>query len=177
MQRLTSAFLAAALCCSAFAAGAAPLKASSDAFAENGMIPTQFAGNEGECGGQGVSPPLAWSQLPAGAKSVAVLVFDPDGALGLGVSHWVAYNIAAQRGQLKQGERDGVTMGKNVAGVSAYRGMCPPSGDLPHHYIFTVIASDLEPGALAPGLTREQLLAALKGHALGGHSTVAYYAR
>jgi Raf kinase inhibitor-like YbhB/YbcL family protein len=167
------------LCASGWVA-AAGMQVSSTSFSENGEIPAQFAG-EGNCGGKGVSPQVAWTNLPSGTKSVAVLMFDPDGALGLGVSHWVAYNIAAERGQLKQGEGQkdgaGITVGKNVAGTPAYRGMCPPAGDLPHHYVTTVIASDLEPAALPPGLAREELLAALKGHALGGHSIVGRYAR
>ncbi|HAT31115.1 MAG TPA: YbhB/YbcL family Raf kinase inhibitor-like protein [Janthinobacterium sp.] len=173
--------LAAALALVCGAAAAAPLTVSSTSFAENGPIAALQAGNTGNCGGKGISPQLAWANLPAGAKSVAILALDPDGAKGLGVSHWVAYNIDAGRGQLKQGEGTvdggGVTVGKNVAGLSAYRGMCPPSGDAPHHYIFSVIASDLAPGALPPGLNREELLAALKGHALGGQSTLGTYAR
>jgi Raf kinase inhibitor-like YbhB/YbcL family protein len=162
-------------------AHAEAMKVSSSSFSENGVIPALHGGNTGDCGGKGVSPQISWANLPAGSKSVAVLAFDPDGAKGLGVSHWVAYNIAAERGKLKQGEGQtdgaGATVGKNVAGQTAYRGMCPPVGDAPHHYIFTVVATDLEPNALPPGLSREDLLAALKGHALGGQSTVGYYAR
>ncbi len=155
------------------------MKVSSSAFADNGVIPADHAGL-GDCGGKNVSIPVAWSQLPAKAKSVAVLVSDPDGAAGLGVSHWVAYNIAAGRGQIKAGEaQPGVdfTIGPNVSGATAYRGMCPPVGDWPHHYTLTVIASDLAPGALPAGLARDALLAALKGHALGGQSVVGLYSR
>ncbi len=136
----------------------------------------------GDCGGKNVSLPVAWSNLPAKTKSVAVLVFDPDGAAGLGVSHWVAYNIAAERGELKAGEGQAgsnfnFTMGPNVAGAPAYRGMCPPVGDRPHHYVMTVVATDFAPGSLPAGLTRDALLAALKGHALGGQSVVGLYSR
>ena len=53
--------------------------------------------------------------------------------------------------------------------------MCPPVGDVAHHYIMTVAATDLEPAALPPGLTRDALLAALKGHAFGGQSIVGRY--
>ncbi|MGJ7525627.1 YbhB/YbcL family Raf kinase inhibitor-like protein [Variovorax sp. GB1P17] len=161
--------------------GKAPtgLKVTSSAFADNGVIPPDHAG-VGDCGGKNVSMPVAWSNLPAKAKSVAVLLSDPDGAAGLGVSHWVAYNIAAERGQLKAGEAQpgaDFTMGPNVAGATAYRGMCPPVGDQPHHYTLTVVASDLAPGALPAGLSRDALLAALKGHALGGQSVVGLYSR
>jgi Raf kinase inhibitor-like YbhB/YbcL family protein len=158
--------------------GKAPtgIKVTSSAFADNTRIPAEHAG-VGDCGGKNVSMPVAWTQLPAKAKSVAVLLSDPDGAAGLGVSHWVAYNIAAERGQLKAGETGGFTVGTNVAGATAYRGMCPPVGDHPHHYVLTVVASDLAPDALPAGLTRDALFAALKGHALGGQSVVGLYSR
>jgi len=157
------------------------MKVTSSAFGDNGVIPADYAG-AGDCGGKNVSLPVAWSNLPAKTKSVAVLVFDPDGAAGLGVSHWVAYNIAAERGELKAGEGQAgsnfnFTMGPNVAGAPAYRGMCPPVGDRPHHYVLTVVATDLAPGSLPAGLGRDALLAALKGHALGGQSVVGLYSR
>ncbi|MGJ7608606.1 YbhB/YbcL family Raf kinase inhibitor-like protein [Variovorax sp. LT1R20] len=152
------------------------MKVTSTAFADNGVIPAEYA-NVGDCGGKNTSMPVAWTQLPAKTRSVAVLMSDPDGALGLGVSHWVAYNLPAERGQLKANETGGFTVGVNVAGAAAYRGMCPPAGDHPHHYVLTVVASDLAPGALPAGLTRDALLAALKGHALGGQSVVGLYSR
>ncbi|MBT2326321.1 YbhB/YbcL family Raf kinase inhibitor-like protein [Variovorax paradoxus] len=157
----------------------AGMKVTSSAFSENGRIPAEHAGL-GDCGGMNVSLPVAWTNLPANAKSVAVLLWDPDGANGLGVSHWVAYNIAADRRQLKSGEAQAgadFAMGPNVSGAAAYRGMCPPVGDLPHHYTLTVVASELPPGALPAGLGRDALLGALKGHALGGQSVVGLYSR
>lgn len=180
-KTLTASAICGMLYVSAGFANAAGMQVSSTAFADGGVIPKLHAGDTGDCGGKGVSPQVSWSHLPAGTRSVAVFMADPDGANGLGVSHWVAYNIAADRGQLKQGEGQtdgaGATVGKNVAGATAYRGMCPPVGDVPHHYTITVVATDLEPSALPPGLTRDELLAALKGHALGGQSTVGRYGR
>ncbi len=172
---------AAALClaCTSMAQ-AAPMTVSSSAFPENTVIPPAYGGNGPNCGGEGISPPVAWSGLPDGTRSVAIFMFDPDGA-GLGVSHWVAYNIPANRGQLRQGEGQkdgqGITVGKNITGEAAYRGPCPPAGDVPHHYIVTVVATDLEPGALPAGLTRDELMAALKGHARGSASVVGRYGR
>ena len=174
-------FSAPAALCLAYAsiASAAPMTVSSSAFSENAVIPAAHGGGQPDCGGQGVSPPIAWSGLPPGTRSVAIFMFDPDGAMGLGVSHWVAYNIAADRGHLQQGEGQkdgpGITIGKNIAGEAAYRGPCPPPGDVPHHYIVTVVATDLKPGALPAGLTRDELMAALKGHARGGASVVGRY--
>lgn len=180
-KTLTTAVISGMLAVSAGFSHAAGMQVSSSSFAEGGVIPKLHAGNSGDCGGKGVSPQVAWSNLPAGTKSVAVFMVDPDGANGLGVSHWVAYNIAADRGQLKQGEGQidgaGATVGKNVSGATAYRGMCPPIGDVPHHYVITVVATGLDSSALPPGLTRDELLAALKGHALGAQSTVGRYSR
>lgn len=176
--------LAAAVIAGSLAACATPpvptgMKVTSSAFTDGSAIPVEHGGNTETCGGQNVSLPVAWSNLPARARSVAVLVLDPDGAGGLSVSHWVVYNIDAARGQLKAGEAQvtgpGFTVGVNVAGAEAYRGMCPPVGDVPHHYALTVIASDLAPGALPAGLDRNALLAALKGHALSGQSVIGRY--
>jgi len=112
---------------------------------------------------------------------MVVVLFDIDGANGLGVSHWVAYNIDAARGQLKQGEGkvsgDTVTIGTNQAGENAYLGMCPPVGDVAHHYILTVIATDIEPGSLPSNLGRLDLWNALKNHALRAQSLVGRYER
>ena len=157
------------------------LAISSTAFADGGAVPNLYGGTAGDCGGKGISLPAARSGLPDGSKSMAVVLFDIDGANGLGVSHWLAYNIAARRGSLRQGEAQadstGITLGLNASGEARYRGMCPPAGDVAHHYILTVIATDLEPGAIAAGLDRAGQWQALKGHVLGAQSLVGRYAR
>jgi len=166
------------LCAStAYAAG---MEVSSESFVDSAPIPKIYAhngtaGDGSQCGGSGISPQVTWSKLPPNTKSVAVLMYDPDGN-GLGVSHWVAYNIPAERGQLKQGD-PGVTLGKNVSGAAAYRGPCPPAGQAPHHYTITVIATDIAPNTLPAGMTREELMAALKGHALEAQSVVGRFGR
>lgn len=160
-------------------ANAEGMRVTSTAFSDNGVMPALYAGEGAGCGGKGVSPQVAWSNLPAGTKSVAILLFDPDGNKGLSVSHWVAYNIASEAGQLKEGagqvDSADVTVGKNISGAAAYRGACPPAGDVPHHYVMTVIASDLAPMSLPKGLNRDELLAALKGHTFAGQSVVGRY--
>lgn len=164
----------------AFAADAAPMSISSSSFQDNAVVPKQLVGTGTQCGsGQGMAPAISWSNLPKGAKSVAVVLYDPDGGKGQGVFHWVAYNIPAARGQLAQGEAAGsikdVTVGKNSAGDAAYRGLCPPAGDSPHHYVLTVIATDTAPGSLAEGLDHSQLLEALKSHTLAAQTIVGRY--
>lgn len=157
-------------------AQAAPLAIQSTAFKDGGSLPLAQVGPDASCGkGRGLSPQVSWKNLPQGTRSVALLMFDPDGAKGLGVSHWVAYNIDAKRGEIAEGVSEGITFGKNVKGDTAYRGPCPPAGDNPHHYALTLIASDLPPDALPAGLDREDLLKALQGHALGGQSLIGLY--
>lgn len=166
---------------SAARADDAGMSISSTAVQDGGVMPSLFGGTAGACGGRGISPQISWSHVPAGTRSVVVLLFDIDGANGLGVSHWVAYNIDAARGELKQGEGQvdgaGVTVGLNQKGAPAYMGPCPPVGDVAHHYVLTVIATDLAPGALGPALDRNALWRALQGHALRARSIVGRYAR
>src|SRR5579863_3073202 len=112
------------------------LTLSSTTFANNGTIPTAQAYNQGGCGGQNVSPALQWSGVPSGAKSLAIVMFDPDARKGQGWTHWVAYGIDPARGSLPEGVKDGITQGKTGFPTAGYGGPCPPVGDPPHHYVF-----------------------------------------
>ena len=157
---------------------------SSPAFGDDGLLPLKYAGAM-LCGkdsrGGNVSPPLAWSASPAGTKSYAVVMIDPDGRRGLGSVHWVAYGIARDRTALPEGAgnpgANAVVDGKNSRGTLGYTGPCGPPADAPHHYVIDVIALDLAPGALQPGLSRDQLLTAIVGHSLGPASLVVRYRR
>jgi Raf kinase inhibitor-like YbhB/YbcL family protein len=150
-------------------------------FSDNGLLDKKFAGankSNAACTGENVSPELNWSESPAGTKSFALLMTDPVGAKGLGVSHMVAYNIASERSAFAQGELTtgkGYTGGKNSPGTAHYYGPCPPVGSGIHHYNFVLIATDLAPSALEPGLTHDELMKKLKGHALGAASSVARF--
>ncbi len=174
--------LATSLLLASLGAGAQEIfTLSSPDFTDNALLDKQFAGatpGNVSCTGENVSPALSWNNAPAGTKSFALMVFDPEGAKGLGVSHLVAYNIPASskqfaRGDLTSGE--GFTGGKNSPGTARYHGPCPPAGSGAHHYVFTLIASDLAADALPAGLTRDQLLNALKGHALAGAGIIGRY--
>ena len=156
---------------------------SSPAFADNGVLPLKYAGGT-QCNGAhggNLSPPLAWSSPPQGTKSFAVVMTDPDGGRGLGSVHWVAYGIAAARTGLAEGDgaatTPGIIAGKNSRGTIGYSGPCGPPVDAPHHYVIQVLALDLAPAALAPGLDRDQLFKAIAGHSLGPASMVARYRR
>ncbi len=158
---------------------------SSPAFKDDGVLPLKYAGGT-LCGadsrGGNTSPPLAWSNPPAGTKSFAVLMIDPDGRRGLGSVHWLAYGIPAARTGVKEGEggpapAPDITEGKNSRGTLGYTGPCGPPVDAPHHYVIDVIALDLAPGSLQGGLDRDALLKAIAGHSLGPTSLVVRYHR
>ena len=100
------------------------------------------------CEGGNVSPSLAWTNPPAGTKSFAVTVYDPDAPTGSGWWHWVMFNIPADVGSLPVGVGNpasgqtpkGAVQSKTDFGKPGYGGPCPPKGDKPHRYIFTVYA-------------------------------------
>ena len=157
---------------------------SSPAFEDNAIMPVKYAGDllcGGDSRGGNISPPLTWTSPPAGTKSFAILMIDPDGRRGIGSVHWVAYGIPAERRGLKEGEGGATTAdvinGKNSRGTMGYTGPCGPPVDAPHHYIINVLALDLAPDALPPGLDREQLLKSIAGHSLGPASLVVRYRR
>jgi Raf kinase inhibitor-like YbhB/YbcL family protein len=166
-------------------ARAEPFMVTSTAFADGGVMAKKYAGfhpdRQPPCGGENVSPPLAWSNAPAGTKSFAIVMQDPDGGRGTGSNHWVAYDIPATRTGLKEGEGSASPKewagGKNTVGFDHYFGPCGPAGDAPHHYNITVIATSVEPGQIKPGLTREELLQALRGKALAPATIVGKYVR
>ena len=161
------------LAASTAAFAAEPFMLRSSGFEDGGKLPVKFAGNakgNPNCVGENISPPLAWSNPPEGTKSYALLMYDPEGRGGLGVSHWVAYGIPVSVTGFAEGEvstdSDKYVGGTSTPKLSHYFGPCTPPGDW-HHYTFTLIATDLDPKALAPGLTREEVFKALDGHAKG----------
>jgi hypothetical protein len=143
--------------------GGATMKLSSPAFADGAVIPMRYT-----CTGDDVSPPLAWSDTPAGAKSVALIVDDPDAPVGTWV-HWVAFNLPVTAGGLPEGIKDakqlpsGGTQGTNSWRRIGYGGPCPPSGT--HRYFFKLYALDTTL-SLGNNATAKDLQAAMKGHIL-----------
>ena len=155
----------------ASAAGAFTL--TSNDFKDGERLPQKFAGNNKSnpnCVGDNVSPELSWSNPPEGTKSFTLLMFDPEGRPPGGVSHFVAYGIPASVTSFAEGELskagDKFVGGQSLMKLATYFGPCTPPG-APHHYTFTLIATDLEPAALQPGLTRDEVIKALDGHAKG----------
>lgn len=180
---LAAPAIAATLVLAAGSAQAAGFVLTSPAFADGGVLTKKTAADDPMrmCGGENVSPPLAWANAPEKTKSFVMFLLDPDGLLGQGVSHWLGYGIPANvtsfaEGELTKGSKN-FTGGKGTRDNANYIGPCPPVGDALHHYVFTIVATDLEPAALKGGMTREEVYAAIKGHALGGASIVGKYAR
>ena len=157
---------------------------TSSAFKDGGMLETKNAGNNKQnpnCVGDNVSPALAWTNVPAGTKSFALVMVDPEGRGGLGVIHWVAYGIPAEVTGFAEGEvsKEGPKYvgGKGTNGQGIYLGPCTPPKTGHHHYTFTLIATDLEPTALKPGLTRDELFAALAGKTKGAAGIVGLFGK
>ena len=100
------------------------------------------------CEGGNASPSLVWKNAPPGTKSFAITVYDPDAPTGSGWWHWLVFNIPPDVTSLPAGAGDpasgklpkGAVQSKTDFGTGGYGGPCPPQGDKPHHYVFTVYA-------------------------------------
>lgn len=154
-------------------------------FADGGMLAAENAGTGTSprgpwaCGGQDVSPALAWAHAPAGTKSFAIVMDDPDAASGRGGSHWIIYDIAPGVTSFARGaaNRPGSFVAGNPGRGKAYSGPCAEPGAKAHHFIFMIYALDLAPGLLPTGLDRGGFRGAIEGHNLAEASLVARYQR
>ncbi len=147
----------------------ADLELTSTGFPDGGEIPVKYTGD-----GSNVSPPLAWSFLPEGTRSLALIVHDPDAPSG-DFTHWVAWNIDPGPGGLDEGA-PAPAEGVNGFGKTGYMGPSPPSGHGPHRYFHELHALDSEL-QLDLGASREQLEAALDEHVLAKAQLVGTYER
>ena len=145
------------------------LQLSSSAFAYGGAIPARYT-----CDGEDANPPLAIDRVPAGAKSLALIVDDPDAPVGLWV-HWVLWNIHPQTRQIaEKSVPAGAVQGKNSWGRTSYGGPCPPSGT--HRYFFKLYALDTII-KLGSGTTKAELERAMEGHVIGKGELMGTYRR
>ena len=118
--------------------------------AEGSTIKEAQVANIFGCKGGNISPSLSWSGAPSDTKSFAITVFDPDAPTGSGFWHWVVFNIPASTMSIPANAGDvkkklmpkGAIQSRTDYGIFGYGGPCPPQGDKPHRYIFTVYAVD-----------------------------------
>ena len=148
---------------------------SSTSFSNGGDIAKKFT-----CDGADVSPQLAWSDPPAGTKSLVLLADDPDAPVG-NWNHWVLWNLSAESRQLaenvdKTGQLpDGSRQGLNDFRKTGYNGPCPPPGK-PHRYYFKIFALDTKLD-LKSSTGKHELEAAMKGHILAQAEWMGRYGR
>jgi hypothetical protein len=126
---------------------AAQFEVTSPEIKKNGTIAEEQVFNGFGCQGANVSPALNWTGAPAGTKSFAVTVYDPDAPTGSGWWHWVVFDIpATAKGLPKNASAQaaslptGSVQSRTDFGKPGYGGPCPPAGDKAHHYQFTVHA-------------------------------------
>jgi len=165
---IAGAFAIALAAMASFAAGGAKMKITSSAFQEGANIPSKFT-----CDGADTSPPLQIANIPSEAKSLALIVDDPDAPGGL-FSHWMVWNIPPHTGAVGEGSAPKGVQGTNDFGKSGYGGPCPPSGT--HRYYFKIFALDRELD-LPFGAKRGQLDAAMKGHVVAQDELMGRYSR
>ncbi|MDD4319885.1 MAG: YbhB/YbcL family Raf kinase inhibitor-like protein [Candidatus Peribacteraceae bacterium] len=144
---------------------------TSTAFGPNGTIPERYT-----CDGEDESPPLTVVDAPAGTRSFAVIMHDPDSVHG-DFAHWTLWNIGHDVREIKAGMvPDGAVEGMNDRDENGYTGPCPPPETGVHHYVFELLALDMMPD-LPSSATRDDLLKACEGHELDRAELVGLFGR
>jgi Raf kinase inhibitor-like YbhB/YbcL family protein len=181
-----------------WADGSTPVFTLSSPDLAGGTFPTGFILNGFGCTGGNVSPELQWANVPSGTKSLALQVYDPDAPSGSGFWHWAIYDIPPDTTGLARGVGNNAALlpagafGGNtdfldtgVTGVNGnYGGPCPPAGDPPHRYIFTLLAVAVDklrwggvPKTGTAGLYGFVLNKGIGANLLGKASFIAMYGR
>jgi Raf kinase inhibitor-like YbhB/YbcL family protein len=166
-------------------AQAADFKLTSTTIKPGGTVPNEQVFNGFGCTGGNVSPELSWSGAPAGTRSFALTVYDPDAPTGSGFWHWVVVNMppdtkALPKGAGKPGAPGlpaGALMTRTDFGAPGYGGPCPPKGDKPHRYQFTLFAVDLPKLDVTADSSAAVVGFNLHFHTLGKASFTATYGR
>lgn len=152
-----------------------PIQITSSAFSEGNPIPKKYT-----CDAEDVSPPLTWSSLPAGTKSLALIADDPDAPVGVW-THWVIFNLSPTLNGLNEGVaktlqvEGGALQGNNDFRKPGYGGPCPPRGK-PHRYFFKLYALDTML-SLKAGSSQSDLEKAMRGHILAQGQLMGTYSR
>ena len=152
---------------------------TSETVKNNQTLPNEQVLNSFGCTGENISPDLSWQGAPAGTKSYALLVHDPDAPRPTGWWHWLVVNIPVTKTEFKKGEKlappvlETVTDFKNTG----YGGACPPKGHGVHHYNFTIYALDTEKLDVSVDTDPNEVEKLVKSHALASSTITALYQR
>jgi len=147
-----------------------------------GQIGNDQVFNSFGCTGKNISPQLHWQNAPKGTKSFAITAYDPDAPTGSGWWHWLVFNIDKSVDTIKTGASTKAMPAGAIESITSYGskgfgGACPPVGDKPHRYIFTVYALDIEK-IDQPADARPELIGFfLNSHAIAKASIMAYFGR
>jgi Raf kinase inhibitor-like YbhB/YbcL family protein len=161
-------------------------RAWSPDFADNGFLTADNASagasprGPWQCGGKNISPALSWSGAPADTKSFAIVMDDPEAAMGRGASHWIIYDIPPTAQGIARGAAasgGAYVPGDSGANKLAYHGPCAEPGSKPHHFLFMVYALDIPLGTLPAGLTKAEFIQKIQGHNTAAATVSARYQR
>lgn len=141
---------------------------SSSAFENEGIIPSEFT-----CDGQDFSPPISITNVPKNAKTLSIIMDDPDAPMGT-FTHWLVWNIPPTKTHFSSGEKIDFVQGRTSFGRSGYGGPCPPSGT--HRYFFKIYALDTKL-ELKPGSSVKELQSAMSGHIIAEAVLMGKYSR
>jgi Raf kinase inhibitor-like YbhB/YbcL family protein len=183
--RLSSLAVAITLAAGSFGAAAAGFTLSSPTIKAGSTLGEAQVFNSFGCTGKNMSPALKWSGAPKGTKSYALTVYDPDAPTGSGWWHWVVYNIPASASELAEGAGNaegkglpaGTAQGNTDFGAPGFGGACPPKGDKPHRYIFTVYALKTDKLDIPAGGTAALVGFMINANKLASASFTAKYGR
>tara|TARA_Y100000310_G_C20588826_1_gene766881 strand:+ start:383 stop:901 length:519 start_codon:yes stop_codon:yes gene_type:complete len=147
------------------------MKLSSSAFEDNGNIPSKHT-----CDGEDISPQLSIEEIPEGAKSLVLIMDDPDAVKPAGKvwDHWIIFNIPPETKEVSEGQEPQGTHGIGTSGNKKYHGPCPPDGE--HSYFFKLYALDVEL-SLEEGATKPEIEKAMEWHILEQTELIGKYKR
>jgi Raf kinase inhibitor-like YbhB/YbcL family protein len=166
-------------------AGAQEFTVSSRDFGPGGTLGAAQVYRGFGCEGGNISPELTWKHAPPGTKSFALTVHDPDAPTGSGWWHWLVFDLPATATHLPAGAGDptkelapaGSVQSRTDFGTEGYGGACPPRGDEPHRYVFTVYALKVEKLGLPSSASGAMVSFHLNTAALAKATVVARYGR
>ena len=158
------------------------MRLTSTTFGDGATTPTSMVYRGFGLEGENRSPHLQWSDVPAGTKSFAMVLHDPDAPTSGGFYHWAMFDIPADARELPEGAgargaAGAAILGHNDFGEKGYSGMCPPPGDAPHHYTFTLHALDVPTLGLDENATGALVEFASGGHTLATASITGTFGR